>query len=275
MATHSSIDQFAVIGHPIEHSKSPLIHQMFAEQTAQTINYTKVLAPLDGFQATVASLIAQGLKGANVTVPFKFEAFAMCDHASPQAAICGAVNTLVFTKDGIIGHNTDGDGLVRDITVNHQQIIQHKRVLLLGAGGAAEGVVLPILNQSPASLVIANRTISKADNILRKYPQHQAQLEACTFADLFNQTFDIIINATSTGLSDTALPIPDTVFSHHCLAYDMMYGKQTPFMQQAKSQGANIADGLGMLIEQAAIAFEIWQHKKPNTHAVIQHFRQI
>lgn len=275
MATHSTSDQYAVIGHPIEHSKSPLIHQMFAEQTSQTMTYTKVLAPLDGFQATVNALIAQGLKGANVTVPFKFEAFAMCTQTSAQASICGAVNTLIFSKDGIIGHNTDGDGLVRDITINNQRAIKNKRVLLLGAGGAAEGVVLPILNEAPAKLLIANRTISKADNIVGKYPHHQAQLQACTFSDLLDQSFDIIINATSTGLSDMALPIPDTIFAQHGFAYDMMYGKETPFIQQAKSQGVTVADGLGMLIEQAAIAFEIWRHAKPDTSAVIHHFRQI
>lgn len=267
------IDRYAVVGNPIEHSKSPVIHLAFAKQTGQHIAYERVLAPLDGFNKTIADLIAKGYKGANVTVPFKFDAFNVCHTRSPQALMAGAANTLIFSDHQISGHNTDGDGLVMDIQQNLGRKIKNQRVLLLGAGGAAEGVFEPLLNESPAILTIANRTLEKAERIVNKFSHHQTQSLACTFDDLQHQQFDIIINATSTGLTDSALPIPDRIFAKNALAYDMMYGRETPFLKQAKAQNAILADGLGMLVEQAAIAFYLWRKVKPHTQWVIEMLR--
>ncbi len=268
------IDRYAVIGNPIEHSKSPLIHSTFAKGCKQHMQYEAVLAPLNGFKGTVESLINQGFKGANVTVPFKLEAFDLCHIKSANAFMAGAVNTLAFSEGKIYGHNTDGDGLVFDIQENLKYSITGKRVLLLGAGGAAEGVFEPLLNQNPSILVIANRSIDKAEKIVNKFDHHAHACEACTFEDLDHQSFDIIINATSAGLSNTALPIPNCIFSQGCLAYDMVYGKETPFIKQAKSCDATVADGLGMLIEQAALSFKVWRKIKPHTDTIFQQLRQ-
>ncbi|MDI1308705.1 MAG: shikimate dehydrogenase [Methylotenera sp.] len=271
----NSLDRYAVVGNPIAHSKSPLIHEAFAKQTNQDISYEPILAPLDGFEATVRDLIASGYKGANVTVPFKFEAFQLSTSLAPQVDLAGAVNTMIFSDIGIIGHNTDGDGLVRDITQNLATNIEGKRVLLLGAGGAAEGVFQLLLVKKPAKLVVANRTYKKALRLVEKSFDKARRAEACTFDDLNDQQFDIIINATSTGLTDTALPIPNTIFAKGCLAYDMMYGRETPFMKQARENGAQVADGLGMLVEQAAEAFYIWRGVRPETQSVIQLIRNL
>jgi shikimate dehydrogenase len=267
------VDRYAVIGNPIAHSKSPLIHQAFAKQTGEAISYEAVLAPLDGFEATVRGLIAQGYKGANVTVPFKFEAFRLA-LPSNRALDAGAVNTLRFLDDEIRGDNTDGVGLVRDIQQNLGIAIASKHVLLLGAGGAAEGVLHPLLEAAPASLVIANRSLGKAQSMVKKIlsvtSEHRAfLLTASGFDDMADAQFDIVINATSTGLTDTALPIPSSVFAKNCLAYDMMYGRETPFMKQAREAGAQVADGLGMLVEQAAEAFYVWRGVRPDTLPVI------
>ena len=266
-------DKYAVIGNPIAHSKSPLIHAAFAKQTKQNISYEAVLAPLDGFKATVQDLINQGFKGANVTVPFKFEAFDLCVTRSSQVSLAGAVNTMIFADFGIVGHNTDGDGLIEDITVNLEHEIKAKRVLLLGAGGAAEGVFQPLLLQHPEILVVANRSLDKAEKVVSKSHHKARQGVASTFEDLKNQQFDIVINATSTGLSDIALPIPDSIFAKNCLAYDMMYGRETPFMAQARANGAQVTDGLGMLVEQAAIAFSLWRGIRPATAPVLDMLR--
>jgi shikimate dehydrogenase len=271
-------DKYAVIGNPIAHSKSPLIHEAFAKQTNQDISYERILAPLDGFEVTVRDLIAQGYKGVNITVPFKIEAFDMV-LPSNRALDAGAVNTLRFLGTEIRGDNTDGLGLVRDIKQNFGISIANKRVLLLGAGGAAEGVLHPLLEESPTLLVIANRTLEKASSMQKKVEGKNEScsyfLNAKAFEDLAGQQFDIIINATSTGLTDTALPIPNTIFAKGCLAYDMMYGRETPFMKQARENGAQVADGLGMLIEQAAEAFYIWRGVRPETQSVIQQMRNL
>jgi len=269
------VDRYAVVGNPIAHSKSPLIHMEFARQTHQNISYERILAPLDGFEATVLELIKQGYKGVNVTVPFKFKAYDLCTTHSPQVQLAGAVNTMIFADSGIIGHNTDGDGLIEDITHNLKTPIRGKRVLLVGAGGAAEGVFQPLLVEHPKLLVVANRTLQKAEKIVSKSSDKAWQGKASTFEDLNNQQFDIVINATSTGLSDTALPIPDSVFAENCLAYDMMYGRETPFMQQARANGARVADGLGMLVEQAAEAFYLWRGVHPETQPVIDMIRAL
>ncbi|MDO8962455.1 MAG: shikimate dehydrogenase [Methylophilus sp.] len=267
------VDKYAVIGNPIAHSKSPLIHRAFAAQTGDDISYEAILAPLDGFEATVRELIAQGYKGANVTVPFKMEAFRLV-LPSNRALDAGAVNTLRFLGDEIRGDNTDGIGLVRDIHQNLGIGIHGKRILLLGAGGAAEGVLHPLLDEAPASLVIANRTLDKAQQMVKKVlvsaHDHRAfLLSACAFENMADAQFDIVINATSAGLTDTALPIPSSIFAKDCLAYDMMYGRETPFMKQAREAGAQVADGLGMLVEQAAEAFQIWRGVRPDTSPVI------
>lgn len=269
-----AIDRYAVIGNPIDHSKSPTIHMLFAKQCEQAMRYEAIASPLDGFNQTIEDLIAQGFKGVNVTVPFKREAQALCDIKSSKALMAGAANTLVFSEGKILGHNTDGVGLITDIQTNLATPIKNKRVLLLGAGGAAEGAFHAIINASPTIVTIANRTLSKAEQIVNKFNQQQYTSHACTFSDLDHQEFDIIINATSAGLSDQSLPIPDCIFSHNSLAYDMMYGRETPFMQQAKICNATVSDGLGMLVEQAAFAFKIWRNVKPITAPVIQHLRQ-
>ncbi len=269
------VDQYAVIGNPVAHSKSPMIHEAFARQTRQDMTYERVLAPLDGFADTIRDLIAKGYKGVNVTVPFKFEAFALCDFHTEQAKSAGAVNTISFTANGIYGNNTDGDGLIRDITRNLDTAISGKRVLLLGAGGAAEGVFQPLLAECPGLLVVANRTLQKAENVVSKSHHESRQAKATTFEGLKNQQFDIVINATSTGLTDTALPVPDTVFAEGCLAYDMMYGRETPFMKQARNHGAQVVDGLGMLVEQAAEAFAYWRGIRPETQPVIAMVRAL
>lgn len=264
-------DKYAVIGNPIAHSKSPWIHAAFAKQTGQDISYEAMLAPLDGFTAKVRELIAEGYKGANVTVPFKFDAYNLCDALTERAQHAGAVNTLIFASNQIKGDNTDGTGLISDIANNFGIALQGARILILGAGGAAQGVLQPILAQQPAALVVANRTLDKAQKMVN---QSANKVAACTFEGLKNQSFDIIINATSTGLTDTALPIPDTIFTKNCLAYDMMYGRETPFMAQARAAGAQVADGLGMLVEQAAEAFYVWRGVRPQTAPVIAQLRK-
>ena len=267
-------DKYAVIGNPIAHSKSPQIHAAFAKQTGQNVSYEAVLAPLDGFEATVRDLIRQGYKGVNVTVPFKFEAFNLCEELTERAKAAGAANTIVFTNGKIKGDNTDGAGLVGDITLNLGLVLQEVRILLLGAGGAAQGVLLPILQQSPEHLVVANRTIEKAERMVSKLVGFTHLTQASTFGGL-EGAFNVIINATSVGLTDTALPIPSTIFADGCLAYEMFYGRETPFMAQARANGAQVVDGLGMLVEQAAEAFYVWRGVRPETAPVIAMLRNI
>lgn len=274
------VDKYAVLGNPIAHSKSPVIHEAFAKQTQQNMSYERILAPLDGFAATVQDLIAKGYKGVNVTVPFKFEAYTVADERSIRALSAGAANTLIFDAQHIAADNTDGAGLVRDIEQNLNVPLSGKRVLLLGAGGAAEGVLQPLLAANPALLVIANRTLDKALAMAAKAGTSatsptRINVTGCTFNDLQDQQFDVVINATSAGLTDTALPIPDAVFADGCLAYDMMYGRETPFMAQARAHGAQVADGLGMLVEQAAEAFYLWRGGRPQTQPVIEMMRAL
>jgi len=271
-------DFYAVIGNPIEHSKSPLIHHAFAQLTHQDIQYERVLAPLDGFAETVHGLISHGFKGANVTVPFKLEAFAIANRLTERAQDAGAVNTLIFDAEGIIGDNTDGVGLVRDITHNIGVSFAGKRVLLIGAGGASEGVLHPILAEQPALLIITNRTLDKALNMVKRVEARDemvfVSINAYAFDDLHGQQFDIVINATSAGLTDSHLPLPRGIFAPNALAYDMMYGRITPFMAFALQHGATVFGGLGMLIEQAAEAFSVWRRIRPPTAPVIEMFKQ-
>lgn len=274
------VDKYAVLGNPIAHSKSPVIHEAFARQTQQDMSYERILVPLDGFAVTVQDLIAKGYKGANVTVPFKFEAYTLADERSSRASSAGAANTLIFDGQHITADNTDGAGLVRDIEQNLELQLSGKRLLLLGAGGAAEGVLQPILAANPALLVIANRTLDKAlamatKAVASKIAPSVINVTGCEFSHLKGQQFDVVINATSAGLTDTTLPIPATIFAKGCLAYDMMYGLETPFMAQARANGARVADGLGMLVEQAAEAFYLWRGVRPQTQPVIEMIRAL
>lgn len=265
-------DIYAVIGNPIAHSKSPEIHARFAGQTGQDIDYRRLLAPLDDFAGTVAAFIAAGGKGANVTVPFKLEAFALATRLTPRAQAAGAVNTLKFDGDAILGDNTDGVGLVADIVRNTGVALAGRRILLLGAGGAARGAILPLLQQAPAELVIANRTAAKALALAQEFAA-QGLILACDFADLAGP-FDIVINATAASLAAALPPIPACVFNAACFAYDMMYGKEpTVFMRFAAQHGATVRDGLGMLVEQAAESFLLWRGVRPATAPVLAQLR--
>jgi len=261
-------DRYAVLGNPISHSKSPMIHSLFAKQTGQDLCYEAIEAPLDGFNATIERLRHEGYKGCNVTVPFKFNAFKCATELSARAKSAQAVNTLSFSDTGIQGDNTDGAGLVRDIELNLAVTLHGKRVLLMGAGGAAYGVVLPLLSAG-ASLTIANRTASKAIELAAQF----SGVTGSSYEDLAGRQFDVVINATSAGLTDSAVPLACGIFSHGALAYDMMYGRETPFMAFARREGAQVADGLGMLIEQAAEAFFIWRGVRPDTAPVIAALR--
>jgi shikimate dehydrogenase len=267
-------DRYCVIGNPIAHSKSPLIHAAFAAATNQDIQYERCLAPLDGFEATVRDLISQGYRGANVTVPFKLEAARLATRLAPRAQAAGAVNTLVFADGEIVGDNTDGPGLVADIVRNAGVALQDKRILLLGAGGAARGALLPLLLQNPRQIVIANRTLATAEKLVQDFAAHASKLAVSGFADI-EGGFDVVINATSSSLAADVPPIPASVFHPGTLALDMMYGnKPTVFMDVAAGHGASVRDGLGMLVEQAAEAFALWRGVRPGTAQVLAAMRQ-
>jgi shikimate dehydrogenase len=272
------IDTYAVIGNPVEHSKSPQIHAAFARQTSQAIDYKRIFCELGAFAETVRAFQAQGGKGVNITVPFKHEAFAVATQRSVRAEQAGAVNVLSFHADGMRGDNTDGAGLVRDITVNRAYALRGKAILLLGAGGASFGVVGPLLAELPRALVIANRTVSKADALVQRFANFAGPCEiaASSYAALAGKNFDVVINATSAGLSGAMPELPANLFAPQALAYDMVYGKTTPFMQFAQTHGApglQIADGLGMLVEQAAESFLIWRGVRPESAPVIEMLR--
>ncbi|MFP5408448.1 MAG: shikimate dehydrogenase [Gammaproteobacteria bacterium] len=262
-------DRYAVFGHPIAHSKSPQIHAAFARQTGQDMTYEAILAPKDGFASSVTAFIAAGGRGANVTVPFKEDAFRLASRLSPRAERAGAVNTLRFDADGILGDNTDGAGLVADLTRNLGCVLTGKRVLLLGAGGAARGVIDPLLDQQPAEVVIANRTVSRAQELAALFGRGAS---ASGFDALYTP-FDLIINATAASLAGELPPLSPRIFTADTLAYDMMYGRDTPFLDFARSHGAATADGLGMLVEQAAEAFTLWRGVRPDTAPVIAALR--
>jgi shikimate dehydrogenase len=262
-------DRYAVFGHPVAHSKSPLIHAAFARQTGQDMTYEAILAPLDGFAGSVAAFAAAGGRGANVTVPFKEAAYALADRLTPRAQRAGAVNTLKFESDGIFGDNTDGAGLVADLTRNLHRTLAGKRILLLGAGGAARGTIGPLLDQQPAALVIANRTVSRAAELADLFGRG---VHACGF-DAIDTPFDLVVNATAASLAGEMPPLSQRIFAADALAYDMMYGRNTPFLNFARTHGAATADGLGMLVEQAAEAFQVWRGVRPDTAPVIAALR--
>jgi shikimate dehydrogenase len=264
-------DRYAVIGNPVAHSKSPDIHAAFARATAQDIGYERLLAPLDGFARTVVEFRTQGGKGANVTVPFKEEAFRLCDTRSARAQAAGAVNTLLFEAGQMAGDNTDGTGLIADLKSNLGQSIAGRSVLLLGAGGAARGVLHPLSAQGPRLLTVCNRTLDKAGALASA-----VGARACSFDALAGQTFDIVINATSAGLKGEVPPLPPKLFAPDALAYDMVYGTGAQaFLAWARGQGAaRCVDGLGMLVEQAAESFLLWRGLRPDTAPVLARLRQ-
>jgi shikimate dehydrogenase len=270
---------FAVIGNPIHHSLSPQIHAAFARENGLDIDYEAILSPLDQFKNTIYTLITQKFTGANVTLPFKKEAYQLATSHSSYAIIAEAVNTLEFKEGEIIGHNTDGIGLVRDLEQNLNTQLKHKKILLIGAGGAAEGVIYSMLEKKPSELALTNRTIEKSNVIQNKMDVHaksfNVNLNVTEIAKCPHQYFDVIINATSASLSNAELHMDPKVFHKGSLAYDMMYGKETSFIREAQSQGSKTSDGLGMLVEQAAEAFFIWHHIKPHTKSVIASLRAL
>jgi len=268
---NKNIDRYAVIGNPISHSKSPLIHTEFARQTAQQLTYSAELVELGEIKIFVKSFTENNGKGLNVTVPFKQDAFELATELSGRAQRAGAVNTLTLKDNKIFGDTTDGVGLLNDLTQNHKVDIKNKHILIIGAGGAVRGVLEPLLLEAPASLIIANRTVSKAQQLANDFSSF-GNISACAFSELKNRHFDIIINGTSASLSGELPPLPENLFSENACAYDMMYAKDpTVFMQWSKQQGAKlILDGLGMLVEQAAESFYIWRGVRPETSDVIQ-----
>ena len=270
---------FAVIGNPIHHSLSPQIHAAFAKDANLDMTYEATLSPLDQFKQTTQALLTKKLSGANVTLPFKKEAYELANEHSHYAKISEAVNTLEFKNDRIIGHNTDGIGLVRDLEQNLHVNLVGKKILLIGAGGAAEGVIYSMLEKKPSQLTLTNRTIEKSITIKNKMVKYAesfgVNLNVIEIATLPHEYFDVVINATSAGLNESDLGVDNKVFHKKCLAYDMVYGKETPFIKQAKSQQSKTSDGLGMLVEQAAEAFYIWHHIKPQTKSIIDLFRKI
>jgi len=260
-------DRYAVIGNPIAHSKSPSIHAEFSRTTGQDIDYCRIEAPLDAFAATVERFRASGGKGLNVTLPFKQEAFGLCARVSSRARLARAVNTLRF--DDSFGDNTDGIGLIRDLSQNLNLPLNGRIVLLLGAGGAAQGVAGALLESGIGRLVIANRTVPRAQALAKRF----AGAAACGYRALEGERFDIIINATSAGLAHEAPPLPESLFGKAVLAYDMVYGRDTPFLAAARKAGARTCDGLGMLVEQAAESFFLWRGMRPATRPVLAKLR--
>jgi shikimate dehydrogenase len=267
-------DRYAVIGNPVSHSKSPAIHAAFALATGQDLTYEAILAPLDGFRAKVDSFRAAGGKGANVTLPFKLEAFDLAAASTERARAAHAVNTLSFDADAVRGDNTDGIGLIRDIETNLGVEIAGKRVLVMGAGGAARGVLGPLLERRPASLALANRTPDKAIELAARFAT-QGHVIGSGYEALSGSRFDIVINATSASLAGDLPPLAASVFVAGALAYDMMYGSgPTLFLRWASEQGVtHLADGLGMLVEQAAESFFVWRAVRPDTAPVIAMLR--
>ncbi|MCG6658560.1 shikimate dehydrogenase [Halomonas campisalis] len=265
-------DRYCVFGHPVGHSKSPAIHAAFAKQTGEDIDYTAIEAPLDDFVGAWRAFVAEGGRGANVTVPFKEEAFRLCDRLSERASRAGAVNTLILADDGTThGDTTDGVGLVRDLK-RQGMSLAGARVLVLGAGGAVRGVLEPLLAESPASLVIANRTAAKAEALAADF-RDLGKIRGGGFDDLAGP-FDLVINGTSASLAGDLPPLPDDLFAEGATAYDMMYGAEpTVFLQWATERGAHGVDGLGMLVEQAAESFFQWRGKRPDTAPVLEMLR--
>lgn len=271
-------DRYAVLGNPVAHSQSPFIHAAFARQTGEAVDYGRVLCPLDGFEAAVRRFAAEGGRGCNVTVPFKFDAPRLARHCSERAALAQAANVLRFDADGWSADNTDGVGLIRDIELDAGQPLAGRQVLLIGAGGAAAGVLGPLLQARPAAVTLANRTLDKANALVER---HAALARACGstlrasgLADT-GRGFDVVINASASSLQAAAVPVPASVLAPGALAVDLMYGQAAaPFLAWARQAGARGRDGLGMLVEQAAEAFFFWRGVRPETAPVLQALRE-
>ncbi len=270
------MDRYAVMGNPVSHSLSPRIHRMFAEQTGQSLAYEAIAVPRDGFAAAVRAFQEAGGRGLNVTLPFKEEAYALSNRCTARAERAGAVNTLSCRRDGSLsGDNTDGAGLVRDLTANQGIELEDSAVLILGAGGAVRGVLGPLLEAGPLRTVIANRTPQKAAALAGHFAPLGA-VEGTDFDSLAGRRFDLLINGTSAGLAGAVPPLPDKLLRPGAVCYDMVYGPAAdPFLAWARAQGARVVlDGLGMLVEQAAESFHIWRHVRPRTAPVMQALRQ-
>ena len=271
------LDQYAVFGNPIKHSYSPIIHKEFASQTKQKLIYKRELVPIESFAVSVDKFFRGGGLGLNVTLPFKTEAHDYADILTDRALLAGAANVLSRMPNGdICGDNSDGIGLITDIKTNLGWKIRSKRVLVLGAGGAVRGVLKPLLQENPRSVVIANRTVKKAEALVKAF-QDQFEISVCGYDNLCSRSFDLIINGTSAGLLEKGLRLPDRILSTENIAcYDMMYGEmQSAFLDWAVMLGADIADGLGMLVEQAAESFFIWRGVRPQTEPVIKLLREM
>ncbi len=265
-------NRYAVIGNPVAHSRSPWIHAEFARATGQDMEYGRIEAPLDGFARAVEEFRAAGGRGANVTLPFKQQAFRYCTAPSARAQSAQAVNTLIFDRAGVRGDNTDGVGLVRDLSANLRRKIAGSRILLMGAGGAAQGVLEPLAQAGAAQIVIANRTMARARALAARLADFA--VTACSYEALQGESFDLVINATSAGLEGAAPPLPENVFARGGLAYDLVYGRETPFLAMARAAGVDACDGTGMLVEQAAESFFLWRGMRPDTAAVLASLRQ-
>jgi shikimate dehydrogenase len=268
-------DRYAVIGHPIAHSRSPAIHAQFARQTGEDIHYDRLLAPLDGFEATVREFFRSGGRGLNVTLPFKEQACALAERRSSRVQLAGAANTL-SVEDGVVAaDNTDGIGLVRDLTGRHRLVLTGAPVVILGAGGAASGVVLPLLEAGASRVLIVNRTAARALALAARFADPRVRGGGFEALDADSAAGAVLVNATSAGLSDQGLPIPDSVYPAARFAYDMVYAAApTAFLRQAAAAGcAGVADGLGMLVEQAAESFRIWRGVLPETEPVYRQLR--
>lgn len=268
------MDRYAVVGNPIAHSKSPEIHTYFAEQTCQELQYEKLLVDADAFNEQVKAFFDKGGRGLNVTVPFKEEACRFADTLTPRARLAGAANTLAMQSDGaVLGDTTDGAGLAADLQARGWVLAQ-KRVLVLGAGGAVRGVLEALLQQQPSALVVANRTVAKAQELARHFAAH-GPISACAYSELEGQQFDMIINGTSASLAGDLPPLPQGLVQSGCAVYDMMYGAEfTPFLRWAQDQGVEqLADGLGMLVAQAAESFSLWRGIYPQVKPVEEALR--
>ena len=263
-------DRYVVIGNPVGHSRSPWIHAEFARATGQDIAYGRLEPALDGFDAAVDAFRAGGGRGANVTLPFKQAAFRYCATLSPRARAAEAVNTLVLEGAQAHGDNTDGVGLVRDLQTNLGCELDGCRVLLLGAGGAAQGVVQPLLDAGVATLVVVNRTAARAQALAARFPR----ITGGGYDLLDGAAFDLVVNATAAGLVGALPPVPASAFAPDALAYDMVYGRDTPFLAFARERGVRASDGAGMLVEQAAESFFIWRGVRPPTAAVLNALRR-
>ncbi len=269
-------DRYAVMGNPVAHSRSPTIHAAFARQCGHQLTYTAIQVDVGGFAQAVDHFQAAGGRGLNVTVPFKREAWELCDVRSARAEQAGAVNTISFQPDGKTqGDNTDGVGLIGDILMNHGGQISGRRVLVLGAGGAVRGVLGPIMEQQPDELVIANRTVDKARELAAEFDA-LGKIAACTYSALAGKSFDLVINGTAASLQGELPPLPEDILAKGAWCYDMMYGASSiTFVRWAEAHGADKAlDGLGMLVEQAAASFYIWRGVRPDTAPVIKELRR-